>query len=121
MSNLWEIQSRQRPTTVCLCGSTKFKDEFVRVNFKETLAGRIVLSIGCDAKTDAELGITDEVKIMLDILHLRKIDVADEILVIDVDGYIGKSTSREIAYASSLGKKIRYLSYEAHIDSLREE
>ena len=101
-----------RPVIVCLCGSTRFLDAFQAANLHETLSGRIVLTIGCDTKSDAMLGITDETKAMLDELHLRKIDLADEILVLDVDGYIGASTRREIAYAEQHGKRVRYLSRE---------
>lgn len=102
------------PRIVCLCGSTKFKDKFVEANMQETLAGRIVVTIGCDLKSDQELfaGLTPDelrdVKEGLDILHYCKIDLADEILVLNVDGYIGDSTRREILYAKAKGKTIRY-------------
>ena len=106
------------PRIVCLCGSTRFKDEFVRQNFQETMQGRIVLSIGCAMRSNAELfGHLSsekryEVKAKLDELHKRKIDLAHEILVLDVDGYIGVSTAGEIAYAKLNGKRVRYLSKE---------
>ena len=57
---------------------------------------------------DAEVW-TEGTKAMLDDMHLRKIDLADEIFVINVDGYIGESTRREIAYAKQTGKPVRYL------------
>jgi len=97
------------PKIVCLCGSTRFSEAFRAANLRETLAGRIVLTIGCDFKSDDALGLTLVDKTRLDELHLRKIDMADEVLVLDVDGYIGESTSREIAYATAEGKLIRYL------------
>lgn len=104
-----------RPKIVVLCGSTRFIDAFRNANLDETLAGRIVLSIGCDMRTDADL-LADrteadmaKVKAELDELHQRKIDLADEVLVLNVDGYIGESTRSEIAYAQALGKPIRYL------------
>ena len=103
------------PVVVCLCGSTKFKDEFVRQGFNETLAGKIVLSIGCDMKSDDELfgHMTpeqfSEVKARLDELHKRKIDMADEVLILNVGGYIGSSTRSELEYAQASGKKIRFL------------
>jgi len=99
----------ERPKIVCLCGSTRFKDKFAEMNFQETLAGRIVLSIGCDAKSDAYLGITPEQKVRLDELHKRKIDLCDEVLVLNVDAYVGESTRSEIAYAVAHGKRVRYL------------
>ncbi len=104
-----------KPIIVCLCGSTRFKDEFVKQNLKETLAGKIVLSIGCDMKTDDEifghLSPDDlaDTKRHLDELHFRKIELADEILILNVGGYIGESTNNELAYAKKLNKYIRFL------------
>lgn len=105
-------EGQEFPTVVCLCGSTKFIDAFQKAEFDETLAGRIVLTIGCDAKSDSELfhGAEGErVKERLDELHKRKIDLADEVLVLNVGGYIGNSTRSEIDYAMESGKPIRYL------------
>jgi len=104
-----------RPKIVCLCGSTRFSQAYQQANLTETLAGNIVLTIGCDMRSDTELfaGKSDEelarIKAGLDQLHLRKIDLADEILVLNVGGYIGESTRREIAYAQSNEKTIRWL------------
>ncbi len=104
---------RARPTIVCLCGSTRFTDAYHAANLHETLAGNIVLSVGCDFKSDTDLllagVLTPADKERLDELHLRKIDLCDEVLVINVDGYIGQSTKREIAYAQANGKVIRWL------------
>ena len=97
------------PLVVCLCGSTRFHEAFQQANYDLTLAGKIVLSIGCNTKSDAGLGITDEQKIALDELHKRKIDLADEVLVLNVGGYIGESTRSEIEYATNCGKPVRYL------------
>jgi hypothetical protein len=98
-----------RPTIVCLCGSTRFLQEFREANFRETMAGKIVLSIGCDTKSDGGLQLTAEDKDKLDVLHKQKIDLADEILVLNVGGYIGPSTRSEIGHAEKTGKSIRYL------------
>lgn len=97
------------PHVVCLCGSTRFSEAFHEANLRETLAGRIVLTIGCDFKSDDSLGLTDEDKAMLDELHLRKIDLADEVLILNVGQYIGQSTASELAYARQRGKTIRFL------------
>lgn len=99
----------EKPTIVCLCGSTRFSQAFQDANFRETLAGKIVLTIGCDFKSDSALGLTSEDKARLDQLHLRKIDLADEILVLNAGGYIGESTANEIRYAQQMNKQIRYL------------
>jgi hypothetical protein len=105
-----------RPRIVCLCGSTRFWREFLRANRDETTAGRIVLSVGCFVGAPsfpvAMEPVTPEVKRKLDELHLRKIDLADEILVLNVGGYIGESTHAEIVYAAAAGKEIRYLEPE---------
>jgi hypothetical protein len=106
--------SEEQPTIVCLCGSTRFSQAFQDANFQETLAGKIVLTIGCDFKSDSALGLTSEDKARLDQLHLRKIDLADEILVLNVGGYIGESTANEIMHAQQLRKHIRYLESEEH-------
>ena len=106
-----------KPKVVCLCGSTRFYQEFQEANFRETMAGRIVLSVGFFAhareqmeKTHGQgVGITPEEKVMLDELHKRKIDLADEVFVLNVGNYIGESTASEISYANSIGKRIRYL------------
>lgn len=98
----------QKPKTVCLCGSTRFSDAFRKANLLETLAGKIVLSIGCDFKSDDALELTIEDKQRLDELHLRKIDLADEVLILNVGGYVGESTNRELAYAKKHNKVIRY-------------
>jgi len=105
--------AQKRPTIVCLCGSTRFSQAFHEANLRETLAGKIVLSIGCDFKSDTDLllagELTAEDKARLDELHLRKIDLADEILVLNVGGYLGESTRREIDYALDQGKHVRWL------------
>ena len=101
--------TRPVPRIVCLCGSTRYSKAFREANLRETLAGHIVLSIGCDTKSDADLALGGVDKTALDLLHLFKIDMADEVLVLNVDGYIGASTRREIAYARIRGKPIRWL------------
>jgi hypothetical protein len=104
---------RNRPQIVCLCGSTRFFDAFRRANLRLTLAGEIVLSIGCDTKSDADLGIIAgdlaPAKDALDDLHKRKIDLADYVMVVsDEAGYFGASTWSEIEYARSLGKPVLF-------------
>ena len=103
------------PTIVCLCGSTKFKDAFTKAQLEETLAGKIVLTIGCNMKSDQEIfgHLSPEqfaaTKGALDQLHFRKIELADEVLILNVGGYVGLSTCDELNYAKALNKKIRWL------------
>ena len=98
------------PRVVCLCGSTRFKDAFLEANFRETMAGHIVLSVGFFAHADAgKHQLTVEEKTALAALHQRKIDFADEILVLNIGGYMGESTRSEIEHAYLTGKAVRYL------------
>lgn len=98
-----------KPRIVCLCGSTTWREAYRQANAKFTLLGYIVLSVGL-FKGDPEWGTS---KIALDELHKRKIDLADEVYVIDVENYIGESTRSEIEYAEKHGKQIRYRSQES--------
>lgn len=93
---------------VTLCGSTRFKDEFLRVQKELTLKGNIVISVGLFGHSGDDEVWTEGTKEMLDDMHKRKIDMADEIYVVNVGGYIGSSTKSEIAYAKSKGLPIRY-------------
>ena len=92
---------------ITLCGSTRFKDDFERVNRELTLLGNIVISVG--AFGHAGDTFTEEQKVMLDDIHKRKIDMADEIFVINKDKYIGASTRSEIEYAILHDKPVRYM------------
>ncbi len=101
-----------RPIIVCLCGSTRFIEIFRKANLQETLKGNIVLSIGCDFKSDNALGLSGYDKTKLDNLHFEKINMSDEVLILDVDKYIGESTQHELDYARGLSKCIRFWSEE---------
>ena len=94
---------------ITLCGSTRFKDAFLQEQKRLTLEGNIVLSVGLFGHSGDDEVWTEGTKAMLDDMHKRKIDMADEIFVINVGGYIGESTRSEIAYAQSTGKAVRYL------------
>ena len=93
---------------ITLCGSIKFKDEFMRVQEKLTLDGNIVLTPNFFNNIEKE-DIDEKTKKMLDEMHKQKIDMSDEIYVINFGGYIGESTKAEIEYAKTNGKKIFYL------------
>jgi hypothetical protein len=97
-----------KPTVVCLCGSTRFVEAFTEANRRETLAGRIVLSVGLFGHQEG-IDMSGPVKAQLDQLHLRKIDLADEVLILNVGGYIGESTFREVRYAVDRNKSVRFL------------
>lgn len=94
---------------VTLCGSTKFKSAFELANREETLKGNIVLSVGFFLHSDDTLTITDEQKVKLDLLHMDKICMSDEVLILNVDGYVGDSTFNELRCAYGMGKLIRFL------------
>lgn len=101
---------------VTLCGSTKFKKEFLEIQKKLTLLGYIVISVGLfghsgdnEVWENMDEGTLTKTKSMLDDMHKRKIDLSDMIYVINVGGYIGESTRSEIEYAKSTGKEVHYL------------
>lgn len=132
----------ERPVIVVLCGSTKFADAYLKAAKDETLAGKIVLSVGTfghlhrsrvkvdgcmgeqeaivlEFRPDAGMSVTPEQKEMLDELHMRKIDLADEALILNVGGYVGSSTRNELAYARKLGKTVRWLEPDNVPDDLK--
>ena len=90
-------------------------EQFFNSGWDETMKGHIVLSVGVNLKMEIPDGghvgeaLGPEVKEMLDDLHKRKIDLADEVFVLNVGGYIGESTRSEINYAIAHGKPVRYL------------
>jgi hypothetical protein len=104
-----------RPTVVCLCGSTRFYDQFQQANYDLTMRGEIVLSVGFYPHATARhghgegVGHDSDAKTALDELHKRKIDLADYVFVINPGGYTGESTRSEIGYATARGKPVRYL------------
>ena len=93
---------------ITLCGSIKFKDEFMKVQEKLTLDGNIVFTPNFFNNVRKE-DIDEKMKKMLDEMHKQKIDMSDEVYVINFGGYIGESTKTEIEYAKAKGKKISYL------------
>ena len=94
---------------ITVCGSTRFKDAFMEAQKRLTLDGNIVISEGLFGHSGNDEAWTEGTKEMLDDMHKRKIDMADEIFVINVGGYIGSSTRSEIEYAMATGKAVRYL------------
>lgn len=101
---------------VTLCGSTRFEAEFAEVNQRLTMEGCVVISLGMFRLPDLPdydwaADIAD-LKGRVGAVHLQKIRMADEVYIVDPGGYLGESTRREIAYAESLGKPVRYLSRE---------
>ncbi len=92
-----------RPEIVCLCGSIRFVEQMRAASRELTFAGVIVLAPG-----EADAVVTAQQKAALDALHLHKIDLADRVLVVNPGGYVGESTSREIAYARATGKPVSF-------------
>ena len=98
-----------RYKVITLCGSTRFKDEFIETQKRLSLQGNIVISVGLFGHSGDKEVWQDGVKEMLDDMHKRKIDMADSIYVINVGGYIGSSTRSETEYAIAHGKTVEYL------------
>ena len=93
---------------IILCGSARFKDNFMKVQKRLSLEGNIVLSLSFFDLDDGEV-LTKEKKDLLDDIHKRKIDMSDEIFVINKGGYIGENTRSEIEYAKMTNKKVNYM------------
>ena len=100
---------------ITLCGSTRFKDQFLEAQKRLTLAGNIVISVGLFGHSGDDEVWTEGTKEMLDDMHKRKIDMADRIYVINVNGYIGSSTRSEIEYARKKGKQVLFLEHDKAI------
>ena len=94
---------------ITLCGSTKFKEQYLEAQKRLTLEGNIVISVGLFGHSGDDEVWTEGTKAMLDDMHKRKIDMADEIFVINVGGYLGESTRGEIQYALDRGKVVSFL------------
>ena len=117
------VQDKQTPQTsegeakvITLCGSTRFEAQFMEVNRRLTMDGCVVISLGMFSLPDLPgydwSADSSDLRERLGRLHLQKIRMADEVYIVDPAGYVGESTRREIAYAESLGKPVRYLSRE---------
>ena len=100
-------ENKNKYKIITLCGSIKFKNEFLKVQERLTLNGSIVFTP--NFFTNKKNEIDSQMKKMLDKMHRQKIDMSDEIYVINFEGYIGESTKSEIEYAKAKGKKISYL------------
>ena len=101
----------KKPEVICLCGSTRFYERFQELNYLFTMAGYIVLSVGFhphSAKHSQDTGCSEDERKKLNELHLRKIDLANSVFVINKGGYIGDDTRREIEYAVNKRKFITY-------------
>lgn len=109
MSEIANTTSEKKYHVVCLCGSTSFDREFRRTFERLTLEGNIVLTIAPFFRAHMKRDFAPDVLNMFQNMHLQRIDMADEIYVVNPRGYIGESTAKEIEYAKSIGKPISYL------------
>jgi hypothetical protein len=108
------VRTSDSPKVVCFCGSTRFTSEMLVIQWDFAKRGIIVhtwhaLPYGYSDEREAHIAEKEGVKEALDELHKRKIDLSDEVFVINIDGYIGDSTRSEIEYATSKGVPVRYL------------
>ena len=97
-----------RHQVVTLCGSTRFKEDFLKAQEALTLAGKLVISLGFFEHAEGKT-ITPETEALLADIHRQRIDMSDSIFVINRDDYIGKSTASEIAYARAAGKSVSFM------------
>lgn len=112
-----------KPKVVTICGSTRFADQHAVARWEMERTGKFIClminylpesygeSIGLKHRDHfgEQLGLKE----LLDELHFRKIDLSDEVYVVNVDGYVGESTQREIAYGIYRKLPIRWLEPEA--------
>ena len=91
---------------ITLCGSTRFEEYYRAINAKFTLEGNVVLSCGVFNYKNPD---KEDKRDLLQEVHRQKIDMADEVFVINVDGYIGEHTQEEIDYCKTIGKPVKYL------------
>jgi len=108
----------EKTKIICLCGSTRFTREMLIKQWELTKQGYIVVS-WCALPDDyyqseekAHIGDKEGVKVIVDEVHKRKIDLSDEIFVLNIGGYIGESTTSEIKYALEHNKTVKYLEPE---------
>ena len=94
---------------ITLCGSSKFKQDFRRLEKDLTLGGNIVLTVGLFGHSGDSEVWCDDTKELLDDMHMHRINMCDAIYVVNKDFYIGDSTKKEIEYARSIGRKIIYM------------
>lgn len=94
---------------ITLCGSTKFKAVFEEINKLLTLNGNVVYSLAVFAHADNIILNEDEIETLHNV-HKCKILKSDAIFVIDVDGYIGENTKKEIDFAEAHDMIIHYFS-----------
>lgn len=115
-----------KPKVITLCGSSRFPAAFHMANAHFSMLGYVVISLGLYGHADQPEGArfltsdgneTTTEKRNLDQLHFRKIDISDGIFVINVGGYVGSSTKREIEYARSQGKFVEWLFPSSVTDS----
>lgn len=97
---------------ITLCGSTRFEQAFHEWNHKLALAGHTVYSLSLfgreakDEEKDSNKTVAEAEKIVLDLVHLDKIMNSDAVVVIDVNEYVGFSTTREVRWARMQGKRV---------------
>ncbi len=110
MSEGTAANSRQggRHEVVTLCGSTRFKDDFLKAQEALTLEGKLVISLGFFEHAEGKT-VSPETEALLADIHRQRIDMSDSIFVINRDGYIGKSTASEIEYAKAAGKTVKFM------------
>lgn len=93
---------------ICLCGSNRFEEAFKKANKEESAKGHIVVTIA-NLNSSGYLNVQITDKKEADQLQLDKVELADEILVLNVGGHIGSFTKKSIQHAIKHNKIIRYL------------
>lgn len=97
------------PLVICLCGPERYKSEFMSAFRAFTLLGHVVVMPPMLDGTNGGAFVNEETQKKLDELHLKKIQMSDIVYIVNPKGVTNPRTRREIEYAESLGKEIRYL------------
>jgi len=113
------VFTKSRPKIICICGSTRFASLHMVKRWEFEKDGKVIclmINVLPDWYSKEQewnepdhIGEQLGIKEILDELHKRKIDLCDEVYVINYQGYIGESTKSEIEYAKKIGKLIKYL------------
>jgi hypothetical protein len=106
MSSQEERNVPERLNVITLCGSMRFWDEFERLSAELTLAGNVVLT---PVRLDPAIHPSPEQRERLGRVHLQKVDMSDEVVVVNVGGYLGDSTRAEIDHARARDLRVTFL------------
>ena len=105
-----EAKLGKEKLVVTLCGSLMFKKEFEKIKEKLEALGFLVYTPIFFENSEHKPPMEE-----LTMIHEKKIDLADVVFIVNVNGYVGKDTRKEIQYAEKQNKNIVYLNRMLHM------